>query len=75
MLTNEKAEKACQEILDGGTNNEHEWNPPYETGYFFDKSVNMFLVFDNSTREFWVENFENEQDAIDWCEGKIEAAE
>lgn len=75
MLTGKKAEKTCQEILDGGTNNDHEWSSPYETGYFFDKSVNMFLAFDNSTRELWVENFDNEQDAIDWCEGKIEASD
>lgn len=51
------------------------YNEPYSAGYFHDVSSDKWIAFDNTTKEFWVEEFLSEQEAADWCAGKFEVGE
>ena len=66
MLTGKKAEETCQQILDAGMNDRNEWREPYMLGYFTIEGI--WLAFDNTTKEFWLEEFSTEKEAKQWCE-------
>jgi hypothetical protein len=78
ILTGDNAERVCGEIIDGAIigAGESMYPPPYCKGFYKDKrsdGVEVWVAFDNSTADCWVEEFGTPAKALDWCEGKIEA--
>lgn len=70
MYTGEEAENILNDIL---SNQEGDHYPKHEgaTGYFLDES-GVYVAFDNTTCDCWVEEFDTDKRAIDWIKNGYE---
>lgn len=65
ILTGNDAEHILTEILDGFNIDTHKFPEPYVTGFY--KDGNVYIAFDNLTKNCWVEEFKTARAARRWC--------
>lgn len=66
-LVGKEAKQYVTETLDSHTNNSKKYHHPsglYLKGYYWDEDV--WVAFDNTTNDCWVEEFDREKDCIEW---------
>ena len=64
-LQYEAAAKVFFQLVEGRRNaRNYRTRLPKEHGYFYDDNSRQWIAFDNRTREFFVERFDTEREAI-----------
>lgn len=64
ILKGNEAKEALSKLLSDA--NASPYNKPYVTGYYL-KSDNVFVAFDNTTADCWVEEFTSDKEAEEFC--------
>ena len=71
LYTGKEAEKICKEAL-ASLNEDGRYPCHYGGAGYFQNPDGIWSAFDNATGDCFCEDFNTEQEAKDWCEGKFE---
>ena len=74
LLKGEEAQKVLGEILESERKSRSLTFPAHTgaQGYFRDKATKVFVAFDNSNNDCWVDEFKTQVGAEKWCRGLMD---